>query len=223
MDKYTEAKRTRHPVVWMGDIGNEDLEKLADNLINVLSTARYSRKYDPIREDELSTGHGRCFLSWLRNTLELTPFGVSYICEDKKEKYVKVDLGNGDIRESKLFATAGIYAIHHLPDLSLVTTDVGIVASFEDLIKVYSLRNIKKNNPRWDSVGQIIKQKKGENEMLEYKSGKLVKNGRPICYEYLIDQIGTNIFIRDLEFTGFPCYINQNNPRVICLGNRTLY
>lgn len=210
----------RKPISWRGEIGNPDLETLADKLIAVLSIARHSRRYNPIREDEISTAHGKWLYHWVKSAFEMTPFGINYICENEPA-VITVKLNDNETKESKLYATAGIYALYHHPNGSIITYEAGIVASFEDLIKVYYLKDrIERENPRWDDIGVTIKQTKGNFESQREVRRELIplKTNRPIIYSPANGENWPQISAEELMHSGFPAWIDRVNENVLCTG-----
>jgi len=204
-------------------MGSQELEELTDNLMEILGRARYSQKYRPIRDNNLGTP-GRELLAWLRG-----------LCP--------VELKNGEIKETKLYATAGIYTLEHDPQLSIHTTEMAIVASFEDLIKVYSRvatsGGIGEIDIEWyEEVATGPEEvAKGNYAHFEKKRGRIDRNwydlglriqqrvgnfelrnsGRPIFYEYIVgDDFGTGRLVKELSGTGFPSYIGGSNPGILC-------
>ena len=223
-------------------MGSQELEELTDNLMEILGRARYSQKYRPIRDNNLGTP-GRELLAWLRGLCMWTPFGVSYIHENETGVSVPVELKNGEIKETKLYATAGIYTLEHDPQLSIHTTEMAIVASFEDLIKVYSRvatsGGIGEIDIEWyEEVATGPEEvAKGNYAHFEKKRGRIDRNwydlglriqqrvgnfelrnsGRPIFYEYIVgDDFGTGRLVKELSGTGFPSYIGGSNPGILC-------
>lgn len=220
-------------------IGNKELEVLTDNLSEIMRRARYSQKYRPVRSNHLNTDYGKNLYAWLRGMFLWTPFGISYVHENETGVSVPVKLKDDTIKEIKLYATAGVYTLDHDPQLSITTTDMAIVASFEDLIKVYSrvatsggrgeieiewyeeskcdvetgISEFEKRHGRidrnWYDVGMRIQQRIGDFE--------LRNSGRPVFYEYVVgDDFGTGRLVEELRRTGFPCYIGGSNPGVLC-------
>lgn len=228
-------------VIKMADgfgMGNRELEVLTDNLSEILRRARYSQKYRPVRSNHLNTDYGKNLYAWLRGMFLWTPFGISYVHENETGVSVPVKLKDDTIKETKLYATAGVYTLEHDPQLSITTMDMAIVAEFEDLIKVYSrvatsggrgeidiewyeeIRSsdvekmeFEKRRGRidrnWYDVGMRIQQRIGNLE--------LRNSGRPVFYEYVVsDDFGTGRLVEELRKTGFPCYIGGSDPGILC-------
>ncbi|MBS3169700.1 hypothetical protein J4210_04395 [Candidatus Woesearchaeota archaeon] len=187
------------------------------------------------QEDRLSTTYGRELLSWLRGLFQWTPFGISYIHENETGVSVPVEFKDGKINKTTLYATAGVYALEHDPQLSITTTEIAIVASFEDCIKVYS--RVATSGGKGEIDIEWYEEvatgpegvAKGDYTSFEKKRGRIDRNwddiglriqqrcgnflgkaysGRPIFYEYIVgDDFGTGRIVKELSGTGFPSYI----------------